>query len=78
LTGKWGPFGKEVPIENGERVTNDVLHWESSWAGENTPKTRYRIVCAITGKTLVVHWIGTRKENGKVKGETGVVVLVRQ
>jgi hypothetical protein len=78
LTGQWGPFSKEATIEQGERVTREVLHWEASWASETTPKTRYRMVCTVMGKTLVVHWIGTRKEGGKVKGETGMVVLVRQ
>jgi hypothetical protein len=78
LTGKWGPLGKETPIEKGERVTTDVLHWEAWYADETTPKTNYRIVCTVMGKALVVHWAGTRKHDGKVKGETGMVVLVRQ
>lgn len=78
LTGKWGPPGKEATIEKGERVTSDVLHWEAAWADENTPNTHYRVVCTVMGKALVVHWIGTRKQDGKVKGETGMVLLVRQ
>jgi hypothetical protein len=72
VTGEWGaPL--HLTIEKGERVAADVLQWESS---DN--KGRYRARCTQKGKSLVIDWTYTYKDNDKVMGETGTIILVRQ
>ena len=72
VTGEWGaPL--HLTIEKGERVGAEVLQWESS---DN--KGRYRARCTQKGKALVIDWTYTYKENDKVMGETGTIILVRQ
>jgi hypothetical protein len=73
LTGKWGAAGSEMTIENGERVTAQVLHWECS-----TGIYRYRVRCTMEGQALVITYTLTWTEEGKVNGHTGTGVLVRE
>jgi hypothetical protein len=62
-----------VTIEKGERVTADVLQWEGS-----DGKGHYRARCTQKGKSLVIDWTYTYKDGGKVKGDTGTMILVRK
>src|SRR6267143_2113329 len=52
LTGKAGPWG--LKIENGERVTPDVLQWEHS-----IPTHRWHVHCTVKGKSLVLDYTCT-------------------
>jgi hypothetical protein len=72
LTGKWGSTGNELKIEKGERVTADVLRWESS-----TETHRWCVNAKVNGKSLVLEVTCTWKEDGKVKGGVGTVVLTK-
>jgi hypothetical protein len=75
LTGKWGNPDSELTIENGERVTADLLQWE---AVHEATKGRYRVRCTVKGNALVLDVTLTWKEDGKVKGATGTSVLVKE
>jgi hypothetical protein len=73
LTGKWGDPKDPLTIEKGERVTANVLQWESpSGLG------RYRVRCTQKGKSLVIDWCYTSVEEFKVRGHTGTSILVRK
>jgi uncharacterized protein (TIGR03067 family) len=61
-----------MKIENGERVTAAVLQWEHV-----TQTHHWRVRCNVKGKSLVLDYTCTSKENGKVKGGTGTSVLTR-
>lgn len=71
LTGEW--HVKDMVIEKGERISSTLLYWEST-LGEG----RYRVRCKQLGKALVLEWTYSEKTDGKVKGGTGVTVLVRE
>jgi hypothetical protein len=73
LTGKWGAAGGEMTIMKGERVTAQILHWECS-----TAIHVWRVRCTAEGKSLVTTYTCTWKEDGKVKGETGTAVMVKE
>jgi hypothetical protein len=62
-----------MTIEKGERVTPEVLHWECRGG-----TVHFWVRCNVTGKALVITYTATRREGGKVKGETRTGVLVRQ
>lgn len=72
LTGKWGSTGNELKIDKGERVTADILRWESS-----TETHRWCVQAKVNGKSLVLEYTCTWKADGKIQGAIGTAVLTR-
>lgn len=73
LTGKWGSKGNVMTIEKGERVTADVLRWESTFEGG-----RWVVQAKVDGSSMVLDYSSTHKENGKIKGGVARSVLTRK
>lgn len=71
LQGEWGA-PRHLTIEQGERVTADVLQWTSPYKNGT-----YHARCVQKGKSLVIDWTYTSREAGSTKGNTGTIVLVR-
>ena len=76
LTGMWGCRGVcEVKIEKGERLTAELLRWESTAPGA----TAWHVVARVDGKSMVIERTGgalpttDRKRHGNV----GTSVLIR-
>ena len=72
LTGLWTSL--DLKIEKGQRVTGEVVRWESTDARGG----QWRATCTQRGKSLVIDWTTTTREFGKVRGLTGTSILVRK
>ncbi len=70
-TGNGAP-GKEMKILNGERVMAGLYQWEYA-----TKTHRWRVRGTVKGKSLVLDYTCTWKEDGKVKGGTGTIVMTK-
>jgi Concanavalin A-like lectin/glucanases superfamily len=76
LTGMWGCRGVcEVKIEKGERLTAELLRWESTTPGA----TPWHVVARVDGKTMVIERTGGAgpSTDRKRHGNLGTSILIR-
>lgn len=76
LTGQWGNSpNSALRIENGERVTENVVQWEAS--SKANQQGRYRVLATVKGYTMELKVTYTWREASNVKGLTAFSVLTR-
>ena len=76
LTGMWGcPGVCEVKIEKGERLTAELLRWESTTPGA----TPWHVVARVDGKSMVIERTGGAlpDTDRKRSGNVGTSILIR-
>lgn len=76
LTGMWGSRGVcEVKIEKGERLSAELLRWESTTPGATT----WHVVARVDGKSMVIERTGGAlpTTDRKRHGNLGTSVLIR-
>ena len=76
LTGMWGcPGVCEVKTEKGERLTAELLRWESTTPGA----TPWHVVARVDGKSMVIERTGGALPNTdrKRSGNVGTSILIR-
>lgn len=77
LTGMWGSRSVcEVEIEKGERLTAELLRWESTTPGA----TPWKVVARVDGKSMVIERTGGAlpTTDRKRHGNLGTSVLIRE
>lgn len=77
LSGTWGGVPRDVlTIQNGTRVSNDLLQWEST---QSYLDSHWSVRCRVMGenKAMVLDYTYTGKQDGKVVGNISVGVLTK-